>query len=269
MEFIKKNIKWIGLGGCILILISLFLPFATVSATVFGQTFSESVTYIDGDGKFVLMAAIAAGVLIFFKKELISLIPLGIGAGITIYSAINVGSAFESTSNMFGSVKTGFGFGFYLLILGLLVAIGSVIYSHFVLKKNASNITNQSSGLNQMPEQGYQPYNYNQPVQPMEQPSYGQPFVNNPVNEVQQPMEMPTSTVDTNIFNQAPVEVTPTAESNVVPNVVSQPVVEPVVENTVIPNQDVVIPNVITCSQCGASLNSNMQFCDQCGNKLN
>ena len=260
MEFVKKNIKWIALGGCVLAIISLFLPFATVSAEIFGTSISESVTYIEGDGAIVFAAIVVAGVLIFLKKDLFALIPIGIGTAISIYSAINVGKAFGDVSSLYGDlIKVGFGIGFYLLLVGLVVAAGAMAYSQFVLNKNGAAISSQTYGQNvqQMPNQGYQPYNYNQPVQP----SYGQPFVNSPVNEVQQPMGMPTSTVDTNIFNQAPVAQSTPVMNNSVP--VEQPVMNSV------PVQDFSSPAVITCPQCRATLNSGMQFCNQCGSKLN
>jgi len=264
MEFVKKNIKWISLGGCVLAIISLFLPFATVSAEIFGTSISESVTYIEGDGAIVFAAIIVAGVLIFLKKDLFSLIPLGIGTAISIYSAINVGKAFGDVSSLYGDlIKVGFGIGFYLLLVGLVVAAGAMAYSQFVLNKNGGAVSVQPYGQNvqQMPNQGYQSYNYNQPVEPQVQPSYGQPFVGTPVNEVQQPIGMPTSTVDTNIFNQAPVAQTTPVMNN------SVSAEQPVMNN--VPVQDFSSPATITCPQCRATLNSGMQFCNQCGSKLN
>ena len=68
MEFIKKNKLYICLAGCALMLIGLFFAFAKTSVSGWGQSMSDTVNYFDcDDGKIVLVAAIAAALLIWFK----------------------------------------------------------------------------------------------------------------------------------------------------------------------------------------------------------
>ena len=117
MEFIKKNRKWITLGGLAFAIIACFFPFAKVS--VFG--YSQTINYVDGgrDGIIVIIATIVAGILVFLKKEKFSVIPSGIAALVTIYDIINVtkvagGSSFGGVSISIGAI---------LVLVGLIVAI--------------------------------------------------------------------------------------------------------------------------------------------------
>lgn len=264
MEFVKKNIKWITLGGGLITIISLFLPFVTVSIEFLGQKVSESANFIDGDGAFVFAGVVIAGVLIFLKKEVFSLIPLGICVAITLYDAFNGISKIKEITSLYSGVKLTYGPGLYIGLIGLLLSIAGVCYSQFVLKKNNYSVNNQSYN------QGYQPYNYNQPVQPVAQPNYTvgyqQPMQNNYNNDfnisnnsVSPQVGMPTSAVNNDIFNQAPVaQSSPVMEQSVMNN--AQPTA---------PVQDFSSHTTIMCPQCGATLNSGMQFCNQCGSKLN
>ena len=117
MDFIKKNRMWITLGGLALAIIACFMPFAKVS--IFG--YSQSINYIDGgrDGIIVIIAAIAAGVLVFLKKEKFSLIPSGIAALVTIYDIINVAKVAGGSS--LGGVSISI--GAILILVGIIVAI--------------------------------------------------------------------------------------------------------------------------------------------------
>ena len=116
MDFIKKNHMWIGIAACGAAILGCFLPFATVSA--FGL--SESVNFIDGDGKLVLIAAVISGVLLYLqngKYQKFSWISSAIGLFITLYDASNVGK------KMSGLVNTHMGIGFTIIMLGFIVAI--------------------------------------------------------------------------------------------------------------------------------------------------
>lgn len=129
MDFLKKNSKYIGIAGCVLMLLGCFLPFAKVTVSLFGYSQSQSVKFIDGDGVFVLIAAIVAGVLIYLNKHKLSLIPTAIGAAVTIYDMINVKSVVGDTM---GLGKVGFGFGAWIIIIGAVVAAACAV---FELKK--------------------------------------------------------------------------------------------------------------------------------------
>lgn len=128
MDFIKKNIFWIIMGGLILATLGLFLPFASVSFLGYKQ----SVSFISADGKLVLICLIATAVLFYLKKEKISLIPIGIGAIITIYDSINVGKVLGEASKL---VKATFGVGFYLVIIGIVVSLIALLYKTFKMEK--------------------------------------------------------------------------------------------------------------------------------------
>ncbi len=117
MDFLKKNKKWIGIAGCALVIIGCFLPFA--KASLLG--FSQSARLMDGrDGWFFLIAAAAAGVLIFLDKYKFSLIPSAIGVILNIYEIFNV------SSSRMGIVEVTLTFTPYLIFIGLAIAIAVV-----------------------------------------------------------------------------------------------------------------------------------------------
>ena len=122
MDFIKKNKLYIGLAGCVLILIAAFLPYATVS--VFG--FKQSVSYVEGwEGKVILALSIASGLLLWFKKEKYSLISTGLILLINLYGMINLKSQLKG----FGSlVNANLGIGPWLILIGVVAAAGVVVF---------------------------------------------------------------------------------------------------------------------------------------------
>lgn len=125
MDYIKKNLKYVGILGCIMMVVGNFLPFAKVTVSLFGFSQSQSVKFIDGHGVAVLIAAIIAGILIYIDKHKLSLIPTGIGAVITIYNMIDVKSIVGETM---GIGKIGFGIGAWIIVLGAFLAIGAVVF---------------------------------------------------------------------------------------------------------------------------------------------
>lgn len=159
MDFVKKNIKYVGVAGCLLAAIGTLLPFVKVSISLFGISSNESVNFIDGDGVFVIILAILSGVMIFGKtlknirilninfEKLLQfwwgpIVPIGIGLAITAYNAINIGD----TVGTYGDyAKISFGIGFYLIILGALVTIASILYEKFVMKVDNTIIETSSS----------------------------------------------------------------------------------------------------------------------------
>ncbi len=115
MNIVKKNKMWIGIGACAIAIIGCFLPIAKVS--VLG--FSQSVTYMDGDGVLILIAMVISGVLFFLKKDIFTLIPTGIALLITLYDIINV-SKYTGGYGL-GSIKIGI--GAFVIIIALIVAV--------------------------------------------------------------------------------------------------------------------------------------------------
>lgn len=297
MEFLKKNIKWITIGACVLTVIGLFLPLISFELEIFGSSMKESIVYIEHDGVFVFAAMVIAGVFILLNKEAIAVAPILVATGLTTYESIKASKNFDSEIYEYASYKIGFDIGFYIIIAGLIIATATILYNLFVVKKmtfsevvqsviNARNgnfktdaqtqtqsqVTYAQYGTTNDVNYGYN-NSYQQPVQnnygsqpaSMMQTGYNNDFnINN--NVPSQPVEMPTANVNANIFNQAPV-----VQNNVAMN--QQQPVDTVMNNMqqVEPVQDFAnhVPSMITCPQCRATLNSGMQFCNQCGSKLN
>ena len=122
MDLIKKNVNWIGLIGCVIILIGCILPFAKISFLGFTQTITLIKT--GALGIIILITTIISGVVITFtKKPKISLITTMITALLII---LNISNAKEYSS----MIK--YGIGLYLVIIGLLITI---ITPFFISKK--------------------------------------------------------------------------------------------------------------------------------------
>lgn len=120
-----KNTKILGIVGNALLLIGTFLPMFVVSFL----GLSQSVSFIQGaDGVIVALLSIAS-LLIIFADKLSSKVPFfekltnqKLTLVTTAISAILLIIAVSSVSKSYGSL-TSFGFGFYVMILGLVGAI--------------------------------------------------------------------------------------------------------------------------------------------------
>lgn len=117
MDTLTKNLNYIGIAGCALSVVGLFLPFASA--------YGFSANYIDGDGKIMLFTRLATAVLLFFKKDLFSLIPTAIST-IMIVAAL---------SNILGGAAS-LGIGAYVIIIGLVIQIAEPLVAKFVIKNN-------------------------------------------------------------------------------------------------------------------------------------
>lgn len=117
MNFLIENRKYIGLGGCVLAIIGCFLPFASV----YGMTAS----YINGDGKILLIAMIVSAVLIYLQKDNKSLISSGIGGILFLFSSFRV----------FSTSSANIEIGLILIFIGL---AGAIAYP-FLKEKNNVN----------------------------------------------------------------------------------------------------------------------------------
>ena len=119
MDFIKKNKLYIGLAGCALMLIAVFLPFATVK--FFGL--EQSVSFVEGwEGKFILALSVVSGLLLWFKKEKYSLISTGIIFLLDIYAMINLKSQLKGFSSL-----AHLGIGPWFILIGVVAAAGVVV----------------------------------------------------------------------------------------------------------------------------------------------
>lgn len=130
MSQIRKYSNYIGVVGCVLLLIGNFFTFFTVEGTALGVSHSKSVNFIEGDGVFIIVAAIVAAIFIYMKKGKWNYVPAFISAAIAIYDVIQA-------NNNANSVKLGFlvkievqyGIGFFMIILGAIaVAAYAFLY---------------------------------------------------------------------------------------------------------------------------------------------
>lgn len=161
MDFVNKNIKYIGLAGCALMIVGAFLSFATVTVSVFGISSSASFSYMDENGIYLIILAILSGVMLFVKNFGIlnnlringinfqkylqywwgPIVPVAVAVALVIYDAVTVGSAAAVSNAAYGglaSADISLGLGFYVIILGAIVNAGSVIYEKFVMKVDNS-----------------------------------------------------------------------------------------------------------------------------------
>lgn len=125
-KFIGQN-NVVGLLACALILIGNFLPFASVS--LYG--YSQSVSLMDSgkDGIIFLVAAIVTIVLIILKNDLLALIAGIITGGLGIYEILHTNSQLGSYAAFVDK-----GAGYYLLLIGAVLLLASVIVKKFVIK---------------------------------------------------------------------------------------------------------------------------------------
>ena len=170
MDLVKKNSIWIGIGGCVLGIIGLFLSFCKV--TVLGYT--KTLAFIDGDGKIVLFCLIAAGILTYLKKGKFTLIPLAIALLITVYDGINVSRLAGNYS--YAEIKLSI--GFFTILIGTIVA-GIM---PFMTEDKPSNNSNVQT-MNQFAPQMQQPNMMNQFTPQIQQP--------NTMNQVTPQMQQP------------------------------------------------------------------------------
>lgn len=138
MEKLTKT-KLLGIVGTIITIIGVFLPFATVSANILGYKASESVSFIEGDGVFILILSVVTLLMLFsnmlankveffrkLSKPKLVLTPTVISIGILVYNMINAG---EVVGELGGLVKVSYGIGTWVMWIGLIAtAIFPFIY---------------------------------------------------------------------------------------------------------------------------------------------
>ena len=152
MDFVKKNIKYIGIAGCLIAIIATFLPFAKITVSLFGFNSSQTVNFISGDGKIVLFLALIAGLFLLGKALNFSLqmgkfnvnslykfwwgplVFIAIALIITISDASNIGNVSSGVGAVTGATVS-FGIGFYLILLGLIIAPAAILYEKFGMKE--------------------------------------------------------------------------------------------------------------------------------------
>ena len=128
LKVFKNYQKIIGLFGCILIVISCFLPFIHISLL----NMDNKSKFIQGDGKLVLALVIVSSLLIIFNKFKTSIIPT-----ITIIIVLiqNILTIYKDSKNLKALGTITYDIGFYMLITGIIICI---LFPFVFRKKNIS-----------------------------------------------------------------------------------------------------------------------------------
>ena len=132
MSYVKEK-KYLGILGNALLILGVFLPFVSVSVSFLGVSQSQSVSYIQGDGIFVLILAVISLLMIFadklsekvpffgkFVNPKLTLIPTVISIILLI---IDVSNATGSASIYGALAQISLGFGFFVIVLGLIALV--------------------------------------------------------------------------------------------------------------------------------------------------
>lgn len=145
MHYLKET-KLLGLIANIILIVAVFLPIISVTVSLFGFSHSETISYIKGDGIFVLILAIINIILIFANKladkipfmakltnPKYSLVPTAIIALLLITLVANKAKLLGNDYSSFATIK--YNIGFYLLWIG---TIASAIYPFLYTDSNSS-----------------------------------------------------------------------------------------------------------------------------------
>ena len=183
----------IMLGGLILTVISLFLPFFVIDA--FGYKITMNYVYNEAlgqssaaDGIFIIIFMVIAIIFIFLQKPIVVIVMGVLSLLLYAYTESNLSSELGGYSSMVTR-----GIGPVLFIIGLLVLIGGAIMKIVMKNKNPQynvpqpgfnqygQATGYGSSFGQQPQQGYGAYGqqpqqqgYGQYGQQPQQQAYGQ-----------------------------------------------------------------------------------------------
>ncbi|MCR5787657.1 MAG: hypothetical protein K6G37_01010 [Bacilli bacterium] len=121
MESLKKYIKYVGIAGCLLSIIGLFLVFAGVYMKDGKYIDGTSIKFIEGDGKIVLVAMLVSAGLIFFKKYKTSYITSAVALIVTLYDGIDVKNILPS----YRFLDIRLGIGFYVTLIAIIITFAA------------------------------------------------------------------------------------------------------------------------------------------------
>jgi len=225
----NSGAKILVLLFCIAAIGGLFLPQIKVSSKYFDS--EEEATYIklgeEAEGRdqslgiTIIVLVVIAIVLILLNANILSLLALTAGGTLVIYNAmgiIRIMNEYKKYSDsLSGMMDVHYGLGFYLLPASILFSAFIVLFN--LNTQNDYGYTSSISYSSLSNKTLNQSSNYNTQHQPVIQPSYSQPNMSPSLNNGYQPVEMHHSTVNTDIFNQAPVASTSTQTESSVNNI--------------------------------------------------
>lgn len=125
MDFIRKNIKIIGLIGCAILIIANFLPFISGTARAGSVKETESVSLMHEEIRTMgIIAIVVEAILLLLvakNKRKLAIIPVAL----ILFFIIACRSVFsgESIDIGLGSEKIGYGIGFYAMIIGCILCL--------------------------------------------------------------------------------------------------------------------------------------------------
>jgi len=137
MDKVKKYCNYIGILGCLLLLIGNLFAFVTVNAL----GMSKSVKFVDGDGIFVIVASIVATVFIYLKKGKWNYAPALISAAVAIYDVMDAKDVAGSVGSIV-KVNVDYGIGFFLIMLGA-IAVATYVFLYKVDDKDILPLTKE------------------------------------------------------------------------------------------------------------------------------
>ena len=130
----NKKLRILSIIGYVIMCIGIFLPFVKLS--YFGTSRTINFIFNNGkvaDGIFIIIFSVIAVLCIMFKKKIVPLILAGLSLAVSIYDISNTSNTF---ANGYTNVSLNYGIGCYLIFIGGIISIVSLI----MLKKESKNV---------------------------------------------------------------------------------------------------------------------------------
>ncbi len=130
-----KKPNFISLGGAVVALICMFLPFAKVSVSLFGMSQSESISLWSGDCWFLtFLFALVAGYSAFISSHYVTIGAGALGLIEAIRQAASISG--DELGELSSMAKVSKGIGCWLLFIATVVVIGGAVFTMLQEKKN-------------------------------------------------------------------------------------------------------------------------------------
>lgn len=134
MNQIRKCSNFIGIVGCVLLLIGSFFTFLTVEIIALGDHQIKSVKLLEENGISMIVITIIAFIFICTKKGKLNYIPAFISIGIVIYDLLQVQEIVNSIRlDNLVRIDIQYESGFFMIILGIIALIVSAsLYNNWI-----------------------------------------------------------------------------------------------------------------------------------------